>query len=489
MLKRWQDKAARTWLKQQLKTNPHNPQWHYLMGQAQFNLGNYKESLAIFDDLIKTFPYPHFQDYRDFIANTIQSVSQLQKITTEHFEIFIDPKQDAALMPYVAETLERSYQRLGTLFDWFPPNRIRVEIFPTQDTFYPASSLSARDIEVSGAIGICKFDKIMLLSPRNLSRGYRWTDALSHEYIHYLLIHLSANRAPIWLHEGIAKYFEDAWRLPQSAWLSLRTETLLAHALENNSFVGFKNMEPSLVKLESTYQVQLAYAEAASAIDFIVDQLGTTGLVRILRELQQTEDEGATNTIARLMGYDATQFEQKWRQFLTDKHLQAHDGMQLSRFTLKHTNKIPIHNLKQEIESKTARIHVRLGDRLWQQGRPRAAAGEYRRALRKDPYSPYLLNKLARSLMTQGQWQSAQHYLEQAKTLDPDYVVTHTNLGRLFISQQAFEQARQALEEAVQINPFDPNIHQYLANSYRRLGLADKAEQENNLFKRLQESP
>ena len=71
-----------------------------------------------------------------------------------------------------------------------------------------------RDIEVSGAIGICKFNKIMLLSPRNLARGYRWTDALSHEYIHYIVVQLSHNRAPIWLHEGIAKYFESAWRLP-----------------------------------------------------------------------------------------------------------------------------------------------------------------------------------------------------------------------------------------------------------------------------------
>jgi hypothetical protein len=125
----------------------------------------------------------------------------------------------------------------------------------------------------------------MLLSPRNLARGYRWTDALSHEYIHYLLVHLSANRAPIWLHEGIAKYFEDIWRLPDSAWLSRRTESLLAHALANESFVGFKNMEPSLVKLETAYQVQLGYAEAASAIDFIMHSLGAAGLVGILKEL------------------------------------------------------------------------------------------------------------------------------------------------------------------------------------------------------------
>ncbi len=166
---------------------------------------------------------------------------------------------------------------------------MRVEIFPTTATFYPASSLSSRDIEVSGAIGICKFNKIMLLSPRNLARGYRWTDALSHEYIHYIIVQLSHNRAPIWLHEGIAKYFESAWRLPQGAWLDRRSESLLAHALRHNSFVGFKNMDPSLVKLDTTYQVQLAYAEASSAIDFIVQQRGAEGLLGVLQTLRQTQ--------------------------------------------------------------------------------------------------------------------------------------------------------------------------------------------------------
>ena len=63
-----------------------------------------------------------------------------------------------ALAPYVEDVLEQSYQHLGALFDLFPGEKIRVEIFPTTDTFYPASSLAARDIEVSGAIGICSYN-------------------------------------------------------------------------------------------------------------------------------------------------------------------------------------------------------------------------------------------------------------------------------------------------------------------------------------------
>jgi tetratricopeptide (TPR) repeat protein len=88
-----------------------------------------------------------------------------------------------------------------------------------------------------------------------------------------------------------------------------------------------------------------------------------------------------------------------------------------------------------------------------------------------------------------GDWQAALPHLQQAQVLEPDYGTTYTNLGRLYIAQAHYEQARQALLEAVQINPFDPMIHHHLAESYRQLGQEDKAQQEELLFKRLQETP
>ncbi len=488
LIDRWKGEDARVWLERQLAQEPDNPKWRFLLSQALFYLGRYADALAAVDALIEDVPHPQFHGFRGFIAQTIASTETLTLIESEHFRIFVDTDRDAALVPYIQDVLEQSYQRLGKHFGLFPKEKILVEVFPTTGTFYPASSLSARDIEVSGAIGICKFNKIMLLSPRNLARGYRWTDAISHEYLHYLIVHLSANEAPIWLHEGIAKYFEDAWRLPESSWLSRRTESLLAHALANDSFVGFKNMEPSLVKLDTTYQVQLGYAEAASAIDFIIHSMGSKGLARILQDLSEAHGDGATGAISRVMGYEFEQFEKEWRQFLQSKQLQEHQGVRLPRFTLKEGDQIPAEDLRAEIESTTARMHTRLGDRLRQRGRDRAAAREYNRALDKDPYSPYLLNKLASALMTQQRWSSALQYLERARMLAPDYVTTYTNLGRLHVALQAYEKARAALWEAVQINPFDPLIHQYLAESYRQLGMDDQAQQEQQLFERLQGS-
>jgi tetratricopeptide (TPR) repeat protein len=78
-------------------------------------------------------------------------------------------------------------------------------------------------------------------------------------------------------------------------------------------------------------------------------------------------------------------------------------------------------------------------------------------------------------------------HLQKARDLEPDNATTHTNLGRLYGALHEYEHARLAWLEAVQINPFDPAIHQHLAEIYQQLGQTDKAQQEQQLFERLQE--
>jgi hypothetical protein len=76
-------------------------------------------------------------------------------------------------------------------------------------------------------------------------------------------------------------------------------------------------------------------------IDFIMHRLGPKGLTHILRELQQSQEEGAAAAIARVMGLEFEQFQEQWQQFLTAKKLQEYDGMRLPRFELKEEGKLP----------------------------------------------------------------------------------------------------------------------------------------------------
>ena len=113
--------------------------------------------------------------------------------------------------------VKKSYETTGAELGFYPKEKVRVEIAPDATSFNAISTLSLRDIEETGAVGICKFNKLMIISPRALSFGYRWLDSLSHEYQHYAIVGLSNNQAPIWLHEGMARFYETRWRKPAPA--------------------------------------------------------------------------------------------------------------------------------------------------------------------------------------------------------------------------------------------------------------------------------
>ena len=56
--------------------------------------------------------------------------------------------------------------------------------------------------------------------------------------------------------------------------------------------IGFDRMEPSLIRLETPEDVQLAYAQAASAIEFIIARAGPERLREIMNRMAGGDHEG-----------------------------------------------------------------------------------------------------------------------------------------------------------------------------------------------------
>jgi tetratricopeptide (TPR) repeat protein len=413
----------------------------------------------------------------------------LQDFTTHtipHFSIRLQDERDGILDEYVLAALEKAQEVVGQDFGYRPRAPVRIEIFPDHERFHAASSLSKRDIEVAGAVGICKFDKVMLLSPRVLLRGYRWLDALVHEYVHHAIVKLSDDKAPIWLHEGVARYEESRWRSPTSLYLNPLNRTLLAEALQTGEFVSFEQMEPSLVHLETPQQVQLAYAEAASAVDFILSRVGYAGLREIFSEMARTGARGAKSPIEQVLGLPFATFGDEWQQFLRAKQLTPVPGVQLTQFKVVEKHERDEDRLEQEaLQSAALERDLSLGDLMRQRGRLDGAVYYYDRARKGRPDAPFVLNKLSRALLAAQRPQEAVPHLLHALEVYPDYSTSHTVLGDAHRLLGEPEKARQHYEHAVQINPFDPLPHRYLAELYQQAGDIEAAQREARVAKRL----
>ncbi len=484
-LERWEVEEAWGEVQERLRIDGQDPQLLELASQVAFYRGDYGPSRQFMRSAIE-----HGGDTEEkrsfllFVEQTIGVLSSFQSYESPHFLIRLEEKQDGILVDYLIDGLEKSYQAMAEHYGFRPKEKIRVEIFPDTRAFYLTSTLSARDIEIAGAVGLAQFNKLMVLSPRALVYGYRWLDALSHEYLHYLIMKLTGNRAPIWFHEGLAKYEETRWRKGPS-YLSPLNQTLLAQAVADGKLIPFERMEPSLIKLETPEEVQLAYAQAASAIEFILHKAGPDGLMKVMAQMARSSQRGAGEAIREVLGWRFPEFENHWKTFLTGKELKEVEGVNVRRFKIKER---PIDEERldlSEIKSLVARNRAHLGDLLRDRGRMEAAVLEYRRALREHPTSVPILNRLSGALIRMDRDPEALEIAQRALRVASDHPTVFSHLGKAYLKRKDWEEAKEALVASIHINPFNPEAHLDLATAYEGLGDSSAALRERAAARKL----
>ncbi len=482
----WEVEEAWTETKTLLPQEPKDPQLLELASHIAFHRGDYPEALRLAKAAVAAGETDPRKGLALFLEETLGVLNTLKRVESPHFVIHLDEKQDGILADYLIDALEQTYGVMARQYGFQPREKIRVEVLPDAKTFHYVSTLSPRDIEVTGAVGLTKFNKLMILSPRALVYGYRWLDAVSHEYMHYLIVKLTANKAPIWFHEGLAKYEETSWRQGPS-YLSPLYETLLARALSARKLIGFEQMEPSLIRLETPEEVQLAYAQGASAIEFILAKAGPDGVKEIMRRMTTYTHRGASDPIRDVLGMQFNEFEGNWKEYLASKKLRETEASTVHPYKIKE-GKVDEERLDmEEIKSMVARNRTHLGDLLKDRGRIGAAAMEYRRALTETRNSVPIINKLSAVLLEMDQGQEALDLLKKAMDLSPDHPTVYTRLGETYLRLKEFKAAKEAFQESIQINPFNPNVHQGLAKAYEALGDREPALKEKEMTRRLME--
>jgi len=484
-LENWDVEGIWPEVKEALAKEPRDALLLELASQIAFHRGDYKESLKLMKLAMEVGGENDTRrGYALLTEETINVLTPFKRYESPHFVILLDEKQDGILVDYLTDALEKTYQIMAQQYGFQPKDKVRVELFPDAKAFYLASTLSVRDIEVTGAVGLTKFNKLQFLSPKALVYGYRWLDAISHEYMHYLIVKLTSNKAPIWLHEGLAKYEETRWRNGPS-YLSFLYQTLLARALAERKLIGFDRMEPSLIRLETPEDVQLAYAQAASAIEFIIARAGHERLREIMNRMASAATRGASEAIREVLGLQFPEFEEKWREYLASKDLKTADGVALHRYKVKEGRADEQRLDMEEIKSLVARNRAHLGDRLKERGRISAAVIEYRRAMAETRNSVPIMNRLSSALIDLGRDEEALDILNRVKEISPDHPTSYTQLGQIYLKLKDFKRAREAFEDSIQINPFNPEVHLGMANACEMLGDHSGAAKEREIAKKL----
>ena len=387
------------------------------------------------------------------------------------FEVaFADPR-DELLAPYLFEAMAAAYDNLGDVLGVRPEPPIRFEIYDEPGKLALVTPLTLDNIYTTGTVGICKYRRIMMISPRVMVYGYGWLDTAVHEYVHYLVTMRTDNSAPVWMQEGLAKLLERRWRDPEpSAELDPGARHFLHEALVADELVTLEQMHPSVAMLPSQELAALAYAEAETMLGLLEEQRGAEGMSAMLDDVGGGVD--AKEAFAQAWGGDFDEFFAVWKQTMRERTARAAPGAALPNVSFRDAGDDPSEDasLRGDVFSHLgggrARKHARLGVLLTLRNHPSAAVMEYEKARAVDASvrsDPKLARRLGELYLELDRADEALPLLILAGEDDPDNANIAASEARARRLAGDVEGARAALDRALRQNPFIPGIHCDLA--------------------------
>jgi len=428
--------------------------------------GDYQKALSHMTPVVESeFPW-----LKGYLEGLVSVSADLVPFESNHFILFLPPDQ-VFLKAYAVPALEEAAEHVEKVMKHRPQQKIRVEIYPTKEAFSAASTLDEETLKRSGAIGICKFHRLMILTPRALPTGYRWMDALAHEYMHLIINELSWTQAELWMHEGTARYFDTSWRVDPPEYLSPNQKTKLLEAFEEDRLIEFKRMSPSLVYLKDQNEVSLAFSQVSHAIDTLIKERGAKKFVKFLKSMRKKPFKLA---FPDNYGLSPLQFEKHWQTGLGKENWEKTRGALSDDILFEGLD-------ENSVIGANVKGKVRLGDRMRRKGLYEAALIEYQKALKEEPDNAVILLKTARTNLAQERPKAALPHLKKAVKSNPNYGTPHIELAKLVSPKEALP----LLKTAIAINPFDPEIHRLLSEVYAKMGETSLSERERRIFQDL----
>ena len=234
--------------------------------------------------------------------------------------------EDRALAPLIMAVAGRARDAIEADLAARLPRPLRIELVRDLFSLAAITGLPVEAAETTGTLGVARWGRITLLSPRATSHGYQWQDTLAHEIAHLVITRASRDRAPLWLQEGLAKREERRWRKPRPGDGEPAPDRVAHAALLTGQSVGIAGLGPSIAMLPTPQAATIAFAEVSSFVAFFVERMGAGALRLLLRDLAGLASEpevGRVDSALRsVSGYDLLQWNLLWQHHL----LESADG-------------------------------------------------------------------------------------------------------------------------------------------------------------------
>lgn len=348
---------------------------------------------------------------------------------------------DTVLAPFLNEVVKSARAVFEKDLGVTMPKMIRIEVVRDQMGLSAMTGLPLTAARTTGTIGIAKWGRVVIVSPRATENGYPVMDTLAHELTHLALTRGSRDRAPLWLQEGIARREEAKWR-PSSPFDEVPSaDDLAAFGIKKNIGPEIDRIGPSIALLPSAEEAQITYAKVQSFMGFYIREAGDRALPSLLEGLkgQSLGSDDLDAVMRSLSGSSFGTWAARWKSTLLTE---AHELPDVDK-----------PGAPQPKGLKEVRQRYRLGELLLDRKHAGAAARELDRAHTVLPSEAPVRALLARSLLDAGE-------KDRAKTLVERTEDVHHNEARWWSMRAALgvPDIEVALRLAIAMAPYDPAI-------------------------------
>jgi hypothetical protein len=221
-------------------------------------------------------------------------------------------ENDRALFPVVVDTVVKARAALTRDLgvEWKKPTRITV----VRDllSLSAMTGLPYKSAQTTGTVAVAKWGRVTLLSPRASRHGYPWRDTLTHELTHLAISMQTRERAPLWLHEGVARRQEVRWREPGPFDDRPTPESVVLRGMELKLDLALDKLGPSIAMLPSADAAMVAFAEVTSFVKYFVESSGMPdALPKLLLALRTAKS--VDDALKQVSGETLAQWDVKWR--------------------------------------------------------------------------------------------------------------------------------------------------------------------------------
>lgn len=348
-------------------------------------------------------------------------------------------EHDRALFPLVVDTVELARASLTRDLGVAWKHPMRITMVRDLLSLSAMTGLPYKAAQTTGTVAVAKWGRVIILSPRASKHGYPWRDTLTHELAHLAISFQSRDRAPLWLHEGVARRQETRWREPGPFDDRPSAESVVQRGIELGLDLPLDKLGPSIAMLPSADAAMVAFAEVASFVRFFAETAGDGALARLLVALRTAKDADAA--LVEVSGDTLAQWDVKWRADLARRPKEA-----LS----------PLYGLgARPPGGREAREHTRLAELLFGRGHPNEALLELEKvpeALLGDPSVRYLRGRV---LEAAGDAARAAGTVEDPAEWIASYGPCWALRARLARARGDHAVAESAGQEALAHDPFD----------------------------------